>query len=114
MMKFISDMQINIEVFYNLILSSWVFVNRHAQCTQNNKFAISLQYSLQHVKENLKDKVDFPLADKRRRFLRIVTIMCKIFTYFNGVQSFGCYLLLFRTSIYDTVIVAWQLKHHSS
>ena len=37
-MKFISCMQINIEVFYKLILSFWVSVTRHAQSTQN-KFA---------------------------------------------------------------------------
>ena len=86
-MKFIFDMQINIKVFYNLMVPFWVCVSRHSQCTQNNTFAISLQYTLQYLKENLKDKVDFPLADKRRRFLQIVTIMCKIFTYFKGIQS---------------------------
>ena len=32
-------MQINIEVFYKLILSFWVCVTRHAQSTQNKKFA---------------------------------------------------------------------------
>ena len=35
MMKFIFCMQINIEVFYKLILSFWVSVTRHAQSTQN-------------------------------------------------------------------------------
>ena len=38
MMKCIFGMQINIEVFYNLILSFWVCVTRHSQSTQN-KFA---------------------------------------------------------------------------
>ena len=37
-MKFIFGMQINIEVFYRLILSFWVCVTRQAQSTQN-KFA---------------------------------------------------------------------------
>ena len=41
MMKLIFDMQINIEVFYKLVLSFWVCVAKHAQSTQNNKFAIS-------------------------------------------------------------------------
>ena len=38
-MKFLFGMQINIEVFYNLILSFWVYVTRHVQSTQNKKFA---------------------------------------------------------------------------
>ena len=37
-MKFICDMQINIEVFYKLILSFWACVTRHAQSAQK-KFA---------------------------------------------------------------------------
>ena len=39
MMKFIFGMQINIEVFYKLILSFWVSATRHAQSTRNKKFA---------------------------------------------------------------------------
>ena len=39
MMKFIFGMQINIEGFYKFMLSFWVCVNRHAQSTQNKKFA---------------------------------------------------------------------------
>ena len=38
MKKLIFGMQINIEVFYKLILSCWVCVTRHAQSTQNKKF----------------------------------------------------------------------------
>ena len=34
-MKFIFGIQINIEVFYKLLLSFWVCVARHAQSTQN-------------------------------------------------------------------------------
>ena len=37
-MKCIFGMQVNIEVFYKLILSFWVCVTRHSQSTQN-KFA---------------------------------------------------------------------------
>ena len=70
MMKFIVAMEIDIEVFYKLILPFWVWVVKHAQSTQNNKFAISLQY----VRENLKDEVDFLPADKHQRFLQIDTI----------------------------------------
>ena len=38
--KFIFSMQINIEVFYKLMLSFWVCVARHSQSTQNKKFHI--------------------------------------------------------------------------
>ena len=46
-------------------------VGRHAQNTQNNKFAISLQ----HLKENMKDEVAFLPADKRQKFLEIDTVI---------------------------------------
>ena len=39
---------------------------RHAQITQNNKFAISLQYR----KKNVSDEVDFLQADKHESFLK--------------------------------------------
>ena len=39
MMKFIFGMQINIEVFYKLILSFWECETKHAQSTQSKKFA---------------------------------------------------------------------------
>ena len=45
MMKFIFCMQINIEVFYKLILSFWVSVTRHTQSTQN-KFAYLCNISI--------------------------------------------------------------------
>ena len=64
-------LQINTTVFHNLIVSLKVCVARHAQSTQNNKFAISLQY----LKENVKVEVDFLPADKHQRFLQIDTIV---------------------------------------
>ena len=54
-------LQINTKVFYKLIVSIWVCVARHAQRTQNNEFVISSQY----LKWNMKDEVDFLLADKQ-------------------------------------------------
>ena len=47
---------------------------RHAQITQNNKFAISLQY----LKKEVSDEVDFLHADKHESFLQIDTMI------FNG------------------------------
>ena len=46
-------------------------VARHAENTQNNKFTISMQY----LKENVKNKVDFLLAYKPQSFLQIDTII---------------------------------------
>ena len=46
-------------------------VSRHAQITQNNKFAISLQY----LKKEVRDKLDFFHADKRESFLYIDTMI---------------------------------------
>ena len=42
-------------------------VARHAQITQNNKFAISLQY----LKKKLSDEVDFLHADKHESLLQV-------------------------------------------
>ena len=65
---------VNAKVIYRLIVSLWVCVARHVQSTQNNKFAISLQY----LKENVKDKVDFLTAHKHQRFLQIDTIILDV------------------------------------
>ena len=46
-------------------------VARHAESTQNNKFTISMQY----LKENVKNKVDFLLAYKPQSFLQIDNII---------------------------------------
>ena len=78
-MELIFCLEINIKVFYKIIVSLWVYVDRHAQSNQNNRFTISLQY----VKENVKNKVDFLPADKRRRFLQSDTVIL-------GVCGQGC------------------------
>ena len=54
MMKFFGA-QINTKVFQKLIVSLWLCIARHVQSSQNNKFAIFLQY----LKENVKYGVDF-------------------------------------------------------
>ena len=51
----------------------------HAQITQNNKFAISLQY----LKREVRDEIDFLHADKHESFLQIDVMI------FDGdVQAF--------------------------
>ena len=64
-------LQINAKVFYKMIVSLWVSVARQAQITKNNQFTISLQY----LKENKKDEVDFLPADKCWRFFQIDLII---------------------------------------
>ena len=51
-------------------ISLWVYKARQAQSTKNN-FTISLQY----LKENMKDEVDFLPADKSWRFFQNDTII---------------------------------------
>ena len=58
-------LQINTKIFIKLIVSFWVWVARQVQSSKNNKFIISLQY----LKENVKDEVDFLPAVKRQKFL---------------------------------------------
>ena len=65
-MKLICYRKVNIRVVYKLILSFLVFVARHAQSTQNNKFAISLQY----LNKKVKGEVDCLHAGKHQRFLQ--------------------------------------------
>ena len=105
-MKSIFGMQINIDIFGNLIVSFWLCVVKHAQSTQNkrfpylckisrkawgmklifylqintkvsvskypkNKFAISLQY----LKKEVIDEVDFLHADKHESLIQIETMV---------------------------------------
>ena len=67
---------INIEVFYKLILSFWVYTARHAQSTQNKMFAYLCNISVG-------DKVDFLPADKHKSFLHVESITL-------GVRSQAC------------------------
>ena len=73
-MKLTFLLQINTKVFYKLMVSLWVWVARHAQSNQD-KFAISLQY----LKENLRDEVDFLPVEKRQRVLQIDTIILGVY-----------------------------------
>ena len=91
MMKFIFDIQINIAVFYNLILSFWVSVSRHAQCTQNN---IS--------RKTWKIKLIFHLQINVEGFFKLLLSCAKYLHILRKSSHVSCYLLLFRTSIYDT------------
>ena len=67
LMKFIFGMQRNIEVFYRVMVSFWLCGARHGQTTQN-KLLISLQY----LKENVKDEVDFLACRKNKGFFKSI------------------------------------------
>ena len=56
-------LQIN-RVSYKLVLMCLVGVTRHAESTQNNKFAISLQY----FKKEVRDNMIFLHEDKQSQF----------------------------------------------
>ena len=71
-MKCISGMQIEIEVFYKLMLSLWVCITRHAQSTQD-KFAYLSNISKK--KKKVRDEVDFSPADKQKSFLQVDIII---------------------------------------
>ena len=66
-MKLIFCFLINTKFFYKLIVPLWVCEARHAQSTQNSKFAISLQY----LKKEVSDEGDFLHADNHESFLKI-------------------------------------------
>ena len=52
-----------------------MWVVRHAQGTQNNKFAISLQY----LEEYMKDGIDLLSTYKCQKFFQIDTIILGVF-----------------------------------
>ena len=98
-MKFIFGIQINMEVFYKLILSFWVCVTKHAQSTQNNKF-------LQYHKKDVSDEVDFLHADKHKGLLQIDTmILMEIVRHSQNSQNskFSMSLQYLKKKVRDEV-----------
>ena len=77
MMKFIFGMQMNIEVFYKLILSYLVCVTRHAQGSQNKKCAYLCNIYLQ---KRMCDEVDFLSEDKYKGFPQADSITLGVYS----------------------------------
>ena len=101
-MKFIFGIQINMEVFHELILSFWVRVTKHSQSTQSNKFAISLQ----NLKKDVSDEVDFLHADKHKGLLQIDTmILMEIVRHSQNSQNskFSMSLQYLKKKVRDEV-----------
>ena len=109
MMKFIFEIEINMEVFYMLMLSFWVCVTRHAQSTQNNQFAISLQY----LKKDVSDELDFLHADKHKGLLQIDTMtLMEICRHYQKSQNneFSMSLQYFKKEVRDEVDFLHKLQ----
>ena len=68
MIKFIFGLQIHIEVCYKLILSVWVCVIRHAQSTQNEKFAYLCNIS----RKAWEMKLIFGLQINMKNFYKVI------------------------------------------
>ena len=108
-MKFIFDIEINMEVFYMLMLSFCVCVTRHAQSTQNNQFAISLQY----LKKDVSDELDFLHADKHKGLLQIDTMtLMEICRHYQKSQNneFSMSLQYFKKEVRDEVDFLHKLQ----
>ena len=67
---------------------------RHAQITQNNKFAISLQY----LKKELSDEVDFLHADKHESLLQIDTMILMGWSSISKVPKIASLQCLYNIS----------------
>ena len=63
-------MKINIKFFHKLVVLFLLVIARHAQSSQNSKFVISLQY----LKKEGRDEVDFLHADKNQIIRQFDTI----------------------------------------
>ena len=75
---------------------------RHAQITQNNKFAISLQY----LKKKLSDEVDFLHADKHESLLQVDSmILMGMFKLSRSLQNsnFAMSLRYLKKEVKDKV-----------
>ena len=85
---------------------------RHAHTTQNNKFAISLQ----HLKKEVSDAVDFLHADKHEYFLQIDTmILMLIVKYSQSSQNskFAMSLQFHKNGVRDEVDFLHADKYQS-
>ena len=86
---------------------------RHAQITQNNKFAISLQY----LKKELSDEVDFLHADKHESLLQIDSmILMGMVKHSQSSQKskVAMFLWYLKKEVKDEVDFLRGDKHQSS
>ena len=82
------------------------------EVAKNNRVAISLQY----LKENVKDEVDFSTADKRQRFLQIHAIilgLCDQVCPNNQKSKFAISLQYLMKKVSDEINFLHADKHES-
>ena len=87
-------------------------VARHSQITQNNKFAISLQY---HKKE-LSDEIDFLYADKHESLLQIDSMILMVMVKHSQSSQnsmFAISLQYLKKEVKDEVDFLQVDKHQS-
>ena len=60
-----------------------MYVPRHAQSSKNNKFAISLQY----LKEKVKEEVAFLPVDEGQRFPEIDPVILSLLFFCNTLRK---------------------------
>ena len=95
-----------------VIIILGVCVARRAQITQNNKFAISLQY----LKKELRDEVDFLHVDKHESLLQIdVMILMRMIKYSQSSQNskFAMSLQYLKKENKDEIDFLHADKHQS-
>ena len=80
-MNMIFCMKISIRVFYKSVVSLLLVIAKNAQNTQKSKLVISLQY----LKKEGRDEVDFLYADKYQTIILVDTIN------FNGHDQASLY-----------------------
>ena len=74
-MKLIFCLQINFKNSFKLIISFQTGVARYAQISRNNKFSNSLQF----LKKEVSDEVNFLHADKHERYRKAAQAFFKDF-----------------------------------
>ena len=85
---------------------------RHAQITQNNKFAISLQY----LKKELSDEVDFLHAGKHESLLqsdRVILIGMVKHSQSSQNSKFAMFLQYLKKEVKYEVDFLYEDKHQS-
>ena len=99
--KCIFDRQINIEVFYKLILSIWVCIGRHALSTKNKKFL----YFCNNSRKRWGMKLIFCLLIKAKVFYKLIVYIT------SGVGSQACLVYIYpKQQVYNIFAISWG-KH---
>ena len=94
------------KILNKLIVSLWVCIVRHAQKIQNNKFTISLQ----NLKENMKDEVDYHFTCVWPGMPKLPKIKSLLFSAIN-IMYVDKHESLLKI---DTMILMGMVKHFQS